>query len=1017
MAFMLACAVQGQVETTAAIFGVVDGVGGLPVAVARVVVEHQPTVGRFTTTTNKKGVFVLTGLPVGGPYAVTVSAPGFRTHRQADLTLNLGETHGLEIALAPVEEEIVLLDKVVVVAARETPGAAQQTNLSREEIERQPSIENSLNEYAARDPRVVYVDPDRGELAAAGQNSRYNSLSVDGVRINDQFGVTPNGFPSQGNPLSLETIEAVNVDVVAYDLDRSGYAGAGIRAVSRSGTNLFHGSVYSYYRDQSMRAPHPVSGDNERFKDRTSGVTLGGPLWRNRLFFFMGYEQAERIEPAPDAGFDPSSAAIERIVAASARYGHVPGELVNPGKQNKQDNKYFSKLDWRITDAHRFSLRYSETRGHQPIFPDYTTSGRVSLSGHWFESEQNLRAWSAQLHSQWTPAFQSEIKVASHVYESNRTPNTRFPEVRIMGVPAEDVGTGSVFLGGEASSQVNALKVVNNQAGATSTWLVGRHRLLMGAEFETSDFQNAFLQNAWGSYEFSSLANFEAGKPSKFTYQYELPGHSPSVSWGYNVGSAFLQDTWTLGSRLTLSGGLRLDYPMADTRPQRNPLVEETFAMRNDRTIDGAYTVGPRGSFILKLDDKNRSRLRAGAGVFQGRAPGVWLSNAYTNDGFASAVNTTVSGFSPDPDNQPKGNLAAARQRVDLIDKGFHLPTVARASLAFDHRLPWQDITFATELVQTWTMQGLAYKNLNLRRTATGPDGRAIYGDRTKTFGLVANSQYLSPAFTEVYLLTNTAKGEATQATFTLKRPLRKYWGASLSYTRGCAVEVSPVTASTAATNFETRVCVDPNDDRLGTANYAIRDRVLADLSVRFSLVKGFVTTVVLQYEGRSGRPYSFVSGTDVNGDSSSYDNDLLYVPSGRDDPKVRWSNAKQADAFFEYLDGHPALKRFAGSIAPRNSERSAYQHQFDLKLIQGLPLRGRLRAELFLDVLNLANLLNDNWGRQYAVSFPYALAVANASYDPAANQYVYSFSGVKAQSLVASRSRWQMQGGARLKF
>jgi len=1007
----------GQQETSAALAGVVIDRDKAPVESVQVAVDFQPTGGHYQTETNAKGMFTLLGLPVGGPYKVVFEAPGFEPQRMENVTLGLGETRTLEIMLAVAGDQIIRLDKVEVVAAREVVRVGARTTLSRDEIESLASVEGSLNEFAAKDPRVIYVDPERGELTAAGQNSRYNSISIDGVRINDQFGVSPNGFPSQGNPFSMETVEAINVEITPYDVHRGGFTGASINAVTKSGTNRFHGSVYYSYRDQNWRAKHPVTGERDPFRDETYGVTLGGPLWRDQLFFFSSYEHSQRIEPAPSAGFEPSAAALARVGDISAGYGYDPGALTNPGQQNKQDNKYLAKIDWRMSSHQRLSVRYSETRGNQPGFANYSTSGRVSLSGHWYDSEQNLQAWSAQLFSQWTPAFQSELKIASQHSESVRTPRTRFPQVKTGGLPSEDGDTGSLYIGGEYSSQVNSLDTVVNQAGASGSWLLGRHRVLFGAEVESADFDNTFMQNAWGAYEFASMNAYEAGKPSKYTYQYMLPGYSPSTAWGYKVGSAFLQDTWMLNRHLALSAGLRFDYPWTDDKPRRNDLVEQTFGLRNDHTVDGAYLLGPRGSFILKFGDKDRTHLHGGAGVFQGRMPGVWMSNAYTNDGLSSAVNTTISGFSPDPDNQPKGNPADARERVDLLDENFRLPATAKASLGLDQKLPWQGITFAVDLVQTWTIEGLAYQNLNLRQTGVGPDGRTIAGDRTKTYGLTSNSQYFSPSFTDVYLLTNTSKGEATQATVSLRRPLRKHWGASLSYTRSSSRDVSSATSSTASTNYGSRSIRDPNDDRLGTSNYEIRDRVLASLTLKIALIKRFDTKVTLHYEGHSGRPYSFIFGTDVNGDSVDYDNDLFYVPSGRDDPKVRWADAKQQDAFFAYLESHPALKRFSGRVVPRNSERSYYQHRFDLKFAQEIPLGRHVKSELFLDILNLANLLNSDWGRVYAASFPYGLAVANASYDPTANQYVYRFTGAKEQTLQASPSRWQIQGGARIKF
>lgn len=1010
---------HGQQETAAALAGMVVDRGKNPVEAAQVEVDFLPTGGHQTTRTNGKGLFSLGGLPVGGPYVVTIAAKGFESQRMEDVSLGLGEARWLDITLGAAQgtEPTIRLEKVEVVAARETLVAGPRTTLSRDEIERQPTIDGSLNEFAARDPRLVYLDPERGELEAVGQNSRYNSISVDGIRINDQFGVGSTGFPSQGNPLSLETVEAISVEVSPYDVYRGGFTGASINVVTKGGTNRFRGSVYYSYRDQNWRAKHPVTGERDPFSDETYGITFGGPLWRDHLFLFSSYEHSQRIEPAPSAGFEPSADALQRIATISAGYGYNPGAMTNPGQQNKQDNKYLGKIDWQISPRQRLSLRYSETHGNQPVFTNYSTAGRVSLSGHWYDSTQDLTAWSAQLFSQWTPALYSEMKVASHRHESTRTPRTRFPQVRIENVPGASGDTGAVYLGGEYSSQVNALSVATDQAGALTTWLLGRHRVLFGAEIESTEFDNTFLQNAWGSYIFASVDAYETGKPRSFTYQYMLDGRSPTVSWGYKMGSAFIQDSWVINRHLTMTGGVRFDYPWANAKPHRNYLVEETFGRRNDRTFDGAYVLGPRGSFALKFGKKDRTEIHGGAGVFQGRSPGVWLSNAYSNDGQFSAVNTTINGFSPDPDNQPKGNPAAARQRVDLVDKDFHMPSVARASLGVDQKLPWQNLVLGFDVVQSWTLQGLAYKNLNLRQTGTGPDGRAIYGDRTKTYGLVSNSQFASTSFTDVYLLKNTGKGQATHATISLHRPLRHHWGASLSYTRGASSDVSPVTSSTAATNYSTRASLDPNDERLGTSNYEIRDRVLASLTVKFALVKKFDTKITLYYEGRSGRPYSFITSNDVNGDASEYDNDLLYVPSGRDDPKVRWASASQADAFFAYVDRNPALKRFAGRVAARNSERSYYQHRYDLKFAQEIPLHGRLKSELFFDILNLANLLDDDWGRVYAANFPYGLAVVDAKYDPVANQYVYRFTGAKEQTLQASLSRWQLQGGVRVKF
>ena len=1012
-------AARSQNETSSAFAGEVLTFSGETLAGAKLVLIHVPTASSQRAFTDSSGHFMLSGLPVGGPYSLTVSAPSHDPRRFENLHLGLGENPPLRIALNRTSDTPAFeLEKLVVTATRNTPPAGAATRLERDELDALPSVERSLNEYASADPRVTLITTDFGdELTAAGQNARFNSTQIDGVRLNDMFGLTPNGLPSQGNPFSMDTVEAISVELSPYDVSRNGFTGASINAVTRSGSNDFHGSLTYLYRNQNFRARHAVTGKRDPFTDRTAGATFGGPLWANRLFFFAGYEYSQRTEPAPAAGFEPAPGQLDRIVAAAKTYGYDPGALVNPGQQRKSDDKYLARLDWHFAPQHRLSARYSLTRGNQPTFVDYTTSGRVSLDGHWFKSTQRLETWSAQLFSRWPDGFQSEVKLAQHRYASGRAPRSRFPQVRINGVDGADGEDGSVFIGTDESSQVNDLTVRNTQAAALGTWLFGRHRLTAGFETERSDFENTFLQNAYGNYSFASINAFIAGNPSAFTYQYMLPGQTPTITWGYAVNSVFIQDGWRPTARLSFSAGLRFDQMATNQQPEYNALFAQTFGRPNNKTINGTHTIAPRVSFSWKPDQDRRLQLQGGVGIFHGRAPGVWLSNAYSNDGASSSVNTSIGRFSADPDNQPKGNPATRRQRVDLLDESFRMPTIARGNLSLEYRLPLAGLIASAEAVHTETLVGLTYRNLNLRRTGTGPDGRAVYGTRTNSFALSSNSQYQHAAFSDVYLLTNTAKGAATQLTVRLRRPLRGRWATSLAYTRGKSNEVSPVTSSTAATNFSTRASLDPNDEELGTSSAEVRDRVLATATLRFAAIRRLNTKLTIAYEGRSGRPYSFIFGSDVNGDSADYSNDLFYVPSSRADPRVRWTNAAQADAFFAYLEANPRLRRFAGRVVPRNSERSHFLHQFDLKFSQQISLWRETSAEFFADIVNFANLLNPRWGRLEQVSFPHGLIIANASYDPTANQYVYRYTEARTQTLQPGPSRWQIQAGVRLKF
>jgi hypothetical protein len=1030
-----------QTETTGGLSGVVSDSTGAPVGGASVELRHGPSGSVARARTNRSGDFTLGGLRVGGGHALTVTADGFESCALGPLAPGPGERQTLDIVLeraaAGGGEEVHRLERMVVTARRDLITAGAGTVLGERVIEEQPTIEGSINEYARADPRLVLLPAEEvtyTELSAAGQNSFFNALQIDGVRLDDAFGINYNNLPSEGNPLSMETVEAVSIDVSPYEAGRGGFTGASINAVTKSGGNRFHGSAWYFWRNEKYRAGHPETGERDPFDSRTYGFTLGGPVILNRLFFFISYEHSQRTEPEPTPGFTPAAAAIEAVKDAAATYGYDPGDLINPGKQRMEDDKYLAKLDWNITARHRLSARYSRTRGYHPMFADYSTSKVVSLSGHWYDAVQNLDAWSAQVFSQWTNAFRTDLKIARQRYSSDRHPATRFPQVRINkilydGADPDDPAapTGAVYIGADATSQLNTLDTRVTQAAGSAMWTFGAHRLSAGFDLQRNEFVNRYLDYAWGAYAFANINDFINGNPaSSYTYKYPQEGRSPGVDWGYGVDAFYIQDAWRAARRLYITLGLRLDYPVMTDRPDYNEAVEKTFGLRNDHTLDGAYTISPRFSFTWGVDPARRVQVRGGAGVFQGRAPGVWMSGAYSNTGFSTLTYTTTSKtvvFSPDPDNQPKGQPAAARMSVDLMDKNFHLPEITRANLALDYKLPWLDFTATAEILQTWTNKGMAYKNINLRRTTTGPDGRAIYGDRltdqskTTFLNSVANSRYAHDDFADVYLLKNTSGGDARQVTLRLHRPVRGWWGASFSYTNSIARDVNSATSKTGATNFSTRISLDPNDDEPGTANTQIRHRLTAGATLRLSLIRKFQSTLTLYYQGHSGRPYSFRFSNDANGDSDT-NNDLFYVPAGPGDPAVHWPDPAQRDAFFAYLATNPALARFAGKVVPRNSERSKFQHRVDLQFAQQIPLWGTLRAELFCNIINLANLLNPDWGRFYQYNFPFGLAVASGKYNPDTNQYHYAFTGPpRSQSLQTSASRWQIQTGVKIKF
>ncbi len=1039
ISLFLVATLPAQTETTASLGGVIfAGDRKAAVSGAHIGLRHAATGDAFVARANSAGQYLFIGLRPGERYTMRVTAPGHDPEEIRDIVLALGEERQLDVALADPAKATVHMETLVVTARREHSQPGTTTALTQREIEERPSIDQTVNDYATSDPRVTMLGDDynEGAIAAAGQHHLFNSLQIDGIRLDDGFGLSANGLPAIGNPFAMETIQAVSVDLAPYDVSRGGFTGASINAVTKSGSNRLSGSFYYTYANEKFKAAHPVTGKRTPYTDETYGFTLGGPILKNRLFFFVSWERTAHTDPAKETGFEPSADALERIAAiARDKYGFDAGVLADSTARSRKNDRYMAKLDWRINASHRLSARYTASGGEEPAFPDYSSASESSLSSHWYTKSRDLKAWSAQASSKWSDGFQTEASFAHQRYVNNRIPYARLPQIRIGKVPAADDGDPKVlYLGAEYGSQMNDLTTQKTQAKLAATWLLGRHRIQFGGEYSRDDYDNKYMRYAWAHYAFASIDDFENEKFSGYTYNYTFNGKPPGIKWGYAVNTAFLQDTWRVSRSLTLTAGARLEYPAMGERPAYNHEVAQTFGRRNDHTIDGAWTLGPRASFAWTPLRDRKIQVRGGLGVFQGRPPGVWLANAFTYDGISLIETSGIPDdlhFSIDINNQMPGKNTGTNKTVVMMDKNLRLPAIMRGNLAVDFRLPWQGMTATVEWLFSRAEKSLVYRNINFVEPFDGPDGRPLYGAWTiSSAGAITHttrSQYQQNNYEDVYLLTNAGHdnddSRASFLTFGVSRPVKNHWGATLAYTRGHATEVSYFTNSTASANFHNRVSTDPNSDETGVSSSEIRDRVIASLTTRFALVRKFNTTIQLIYDGYSGRPYSYTFRNDANGDGQS-GNDLFYVPAGPNDPALYWASQADKDLFFAYLAADPSLQRYAGRIVPRNSERSKFRHRLDLRLSQEIPFWRSLRGELFANFLNFTNLLNAKWGAVYQYGSPYNKGIAYGYYDPDMHAYRYSMTNTSgnlvtppAQTLQSSVSRWRIQVGAKVKF
>lgn len=1043
-------------STSSGVGGVVTDASGQPVIGAEVTITHveSGTISRVTTDAN--GRYNARGLRVGGPYTIVVSKAGAGSDTEENVYLPLNQVATVNANLAAAAQPN--LDTVVVTGVAMGPDIFSQnrmgtaTNVTRDTLEALPSANRNIQDFIRLDPRISQVSKADGAISAGGQNSRYNAIRIDGVSASDPFGLEANNLPTERQPVSMDAIQEINIDLANYDTTIFGGTGAVINAVTRSGTNKFAGTVYGSYRNGDWVRKNlrdiPFAGFNS---EKTYGATFGGPLVKDRLFFFVNYEKFERDAPGISLSATPygrhiSDADVAAVQAAASTYGINAGSLNVPGSKTEIE-EYAAKLDWNINDDHRFALRYSHMEQNVARFPGLT-SGSISLSSYWYDQPKTFKSLTGELFSNWSENFTSEVKVSRRDYRAERAPYSRLPSIRIRGFGSND---SSVYLGTEQNTHVNIVDTQELTAFAAGTLYVGDHSIKFGADYSKNEVLNFYGRNLNGVYEFADLEAFIAGAPTR--YQLRAPranGSIDDIPARYTLKNLglFVQDTWAISPEFTLMYGVRVDKPDFSNQRLYNARIQEAFGYNNTQTVD-KQLVQPRIGFNWSPISDLRAQLRGGVGLFSGTAPNVWLSGSYSNTGLNYVEYDLNSSRGPKPlqfsaqvpPSTAGLNPRAGRHNVDIVEPGLRLPSVWKANLAWEQELGWQDLVFSVELLATKVKDGIYFERLDVMDpTAAGPDGRAIYwndkgldpnnfDDRSRGIsdgrkGALAKANRPQD-IGNVMLMRNTHKGGSHQFTIGLQKPLTESWGWSAFYTRTNAWEVSPLTSSQNTSNWNNTLIFNTNENVARRSRYALRDRVSATLEFKKAFFGDYNTRVGLFYEGRSGRPYSYIFYNDVNGDGATT-NDLFYVPAAPGDVIFRGGAAMERD-FFAWLEQNPELGKYRGQVAPANAFTAKWVNSFDLRVSQELPgfWRGH-KSEISLDIMNIGNLLNKKWGLIDDYGFYSTRRVASyAGIDPATGKYVYNFTGTDNAQIQENNndkgntgvSRWSVMVGFRYKF
>ena len=993
---------------------------------------HTPTGTAYAGSSGPDGRFTIPNMRVGGPYTVEITYVGYQPRKFSDITLQLGEPYVLNVTMDVTGtqlSEVIISGTVDPILNRERTGAA--TNVSRQQLENLPTISRSLQDFTRLTPQAT------GSNSFGGANNRFNNITIDGAVNNDVFGLAGSGTPggqAGTQPISLDAIQEIQVVLAPYDVSQGNFTGGGVNAVTRSGTNKFQGSAYYFTRTEDIVGENPLSGVSyPSFSENQYGFRLGGPILKDKLFFFVNAELGRRQVPisfnAGDPGAPTTVGTAQQIRDFTLQtYGYDVGGF-SAVDANTDNDKVFAKLDWNINKTHQLTVRHNYINAFDDNISRTGSSFRFGNNAYQFNDEQNVSV--LELRSNFSSRFSNNLILGySRIRDNRETAGTLFPQVQINNV---DQSGNSVFFGSERSSTANELDQDLFEITNNFKYYRGNHTFTLGTHNEFFKFRNLFINNLNGRWDFNSLADYLSNNPARARVTYSaLPGTDrPDAQFNAAQLAFYAQDQFSVWDRLNLTLGVRVDIPVMGDKPLANPAVEATFpGIRTDRTPSGQVLFAPRLGFNYDVVGDRSVQIRGGAGIFTGRVPFVWLSNQFSNNGLlfntidvrGAAINNG-NGFEPDVNNQRNVGGAATTSEINVVDEDFRIPQVARFNLAGDFKIPL-GLVVTLEGIYSKTMNNIAYSDINLL-PATGTINPAFSNgaDLRPLFNTSATG-VVNPAFTNVIFLDNTNKGYTYSLTAQLQRAFEFGLNTSIAYTNGMAKDVNSGASSTALSNWEfVQIVNNPNDPPLTYSNYDIRHRIVGSLAYRKSYGRdnAFATGLSVFYSGRSGFPFTYLYSGDLNGDGR-FSNDLFYVPRTQAEINLLpiggtnpLTAAQQWESLNAFIDNDPYLRDRRGQYTERNGARTPWEHQFDLRISQdfGVDLAGaRNTLQLTFDIFNVGNLLNKDWGRAYSVNNN-AVELVRVT----GTGFNFNRSNPQGYDISDLGSRWQGQFGIRYIF
>ncbi|CAI8221812.1 MAG: TonB-dependent receptor SusC [SAR116 cluster bacterium] len=1038
--FMFLClSVAFAQVTTSNIKGVVSEGEGIPLMGANITAIHTPTGTVYGAISNEDGRYNLLNLRVGGPYEVTVSYVGFSSKVKNDVFLSLGKTFQYDVSL---KEDSQVLDEVVIVGdlsgtfGSDRTGA--ETSVGRRELTTLPTISRSTNDFTR-------LEPTASSGSFGGRNDQYNNFSLDGAIFNNPFGLdaAQPGGQTNASPISIDAIDQIQVSTAPYDVTQAGFTGASVNAVTKSGTNDFKGTVYGFFRNDDLTGGK-INGDKvfkSGLAQQQYGFSVGGPIVKNKLFFFANFEKDNLTELGSN-GFVPntgSGAINESRVSATdlamvsnllSQVNIANGQKYNPGVYEgfnfeQASTKGIFKLDWNLNKNHRVALIYNfltaskEKPAHPSALgfrgPDAAT---LQFSNAGYTINNNINSIQFEVNSTLSDNMANKFQVGYTHFDDFRDPmSTPAPSLSILDAEGN---SNYIIAGHEPFSINNRLDQKVFQLTNNLNIYKGNHTFTLGVSFEKFQFDNSFNLGAYGAQgvffpttTITDFPNFAASGALQTAFDdaiaaanaLESNGTGNPGGWALaetNVGQLafYAQDEWNVNEDFKLTYGIRFDKPLyfdtADMVRENierkggasgtyipsisytDPANNSPVLLDSEQMPTNKFLVSPRVGFNWDVNGDATTQLRGGSGLFTGRFPFVWLGNHVQGVDF----------FFYQP-----------------MDPDYQFPQVWRTNIGLDHRfenglLLTADLSYTKDTnaahVQNW---GLSAPSGRLN----GIDNREVYTneDKSQIFGGPTNA----------YVFTNSDKGRVINASFKLSKTFDNGLYTQLAYSYLDAREVNSIEAEITGDAFAGNPVVgNANNDVLGFSKYGDKHRVIGVMSKKL----GKATTISSFFEYAQGGRFNYIYGGDINNDGSGI-NDLIYIPTPSELSQMNFSGAGQAQAFENFIQQDDYLSANRGSYAERYAALSRWRSSWDVKVLHDIKVSGDNVLQLSLDVLNFGNFLNSNWGVVDAPAFNQLLGVQVSDGTP-----TYTFDKNLQDTFTARTnelSRWRAQIGVRYIF